>query len=68
MNKQITMEIMSNDIDLDEPCWACNELEKPALGVDESEKCSLCHGIGSLLTNNGQAIIDLMTRYQTEGS
>lgn len=57
----------TDEIHLDEQCWSCNpeyfhkghNTSEP----DENGKCGICHGKGFVLTEAGEAILELVKRH-----
>lgn len=74
---QIQIEILNNKIDLDYPCWNCVEhtsghgygYEEPQeicgykKGYENGEHCARCNNTRFELSEEGQAIIDLVKRH-----
>lgn len=55
-------------LDLEEGCWAC---ERTGVALrprdnDENGRCSYCEGIGTNLTNLGEAVIEMLKRHKAK--
>ena len=72
---QIQIEVLNNKVDLDHPCHNCvtyisngyhggpNELSGWRKGYENGEHCKQCDNKRFYLTEEGQAIMDLVKRH-----
>jgi len=74
---QVQIEVLNNTIDLDHPCYQCVESSdghnyygtEPRettgwkKGYENGEHCKMCNNTRFVLTEEGQAIMDLVKRH-----
>ena len=71
MNKNLKYEdiiwinILNNPVDLDRECWCCDKGQKTpeANFLNKNGICTECKGKGFMLTEEGEAIMDLIKRH-----
>ena len=64
MREEIYFEVLNNKVYLDQRCWAYRKgVPNNNTFVDEFGVCEICKSSGFILTDAGQAIMDLMKRH-----
>jgi len=66
----IKLDTVREEVHLDKYCWSCRTFfgrnTKTISMKDENGECDICNGSGFVLTNNGEAIINLIKRHKEE--
>ena len=62
----ISIDILNNNVKLENECWCCSDTEKEPMYKNDDGTCEKCGGTKFVLTDAGEAIINLVKRHIKE--